>query len=98
LLRADGYDSYMPHLERMKMPITLISGAKNGVFLPESSEASYKELCEVNGDQYYTRHVLADYGHNDCLIGKNTVHDVYPLILEHLEKVESAQKLEEIGR
>jgi cholesterol oxidase len=98
LLLADGSDHYMPHLDRMKMPITLISGAKNGVFLPESSEGSYNELCAANGSEYYTRHVLDGYGHNDCLIGKNTAHDVYPLVLEHLEKVEAAQKLEAIGR
>jgi len=30
--------------------------------------------------------VIPDYGHIDCIFGKNAVKDVYPLILQHLDE------------
>ncbi|OCA86033.1 hypothetical protein A8F94_14415 [Bacillus sp. FJAT-27225] len=91
LLRADGADVYLPHLNRMAMPITLFSGEDSNVFLPEGMEKSYLALCAENGSHLCKRHVLKGYGHNDCLIGKNVVRDVFPHILEHLDKVEELE-------
>jgi len=42
--------------------------------------------CEKHGPERYSRHVVPGYGHIDCMFGKNAVVDVYPIILEHLEK------------
>ena len=40
----------------------------------------------MHGPEHYSRHVVPGYGHIDCMFGKNAVVDVYPMILEHLEK------------
>ena len=86
LVDFKGNDVYMPHFDRLTMPICFISGAENQCYLPESTFKTYQRVCEVNGPERYSRHVVPGYGHIDCMFGKNAVVDVYPLILEHLEK------------
>lgn len=85
---ARSKDVYLPHLERLAIPISFIHGAENACYHPDSTEITYKTLREKNGD-LYTRHVISRYGHIDCIFGKNAVTDVYPLIVSHLEKTAS---------
>ncbi len=85
LVAANGDETYMPHLDRLAIPITFIHGAQNNCFLPQSTEQTVKLLSEKNGGNLYTRHVIPNYGHIDCIYGKNAVNDVYPFILHHLE-------------
>jgi cholesterol oxidase len=70
------------HLSRLALPITLLSGEHNQTFLPAATEASYRLLCAANGPALYRRHVLAGYGHLDCLIGQRADQDVFPLITD----------------
>ncbi|MBI1803215.1 MAG: alpha/beta fold hydrolase [Ignavibacteria bacterium] len=84
----DGKDIYMPHLDRMAIPITFIHGAENDCFFPESTEITYNVLREKNNKALYKRHVIPGYGHIDCIFGKNAVNDVYPFILEHLDSTQ----------
>jgi cholesterol oxidase len=86
LVNAIGEDVYLPHLERLAIPIRFIHGAENACFLPESTELTHRILSEKNGAQFYDRQLIPNYGHIDCIFGKNAAQDVYPLILEHLEK------------
>lgn len=86
LVDFKGNDVYMPHFSRLQLPICFISGADNQCYLPESTEKTYDRLVELHGPELFSRHVVPGYGHIDCMFGKNAVVDVYPLILEHLEK------------
>ena len=86
LVNFEGQDVYMPHLKNLDLPICFISGADNECYLPESTEITYKILQQQFGESQYSRHVIPDYGHIDCIFGKNAVIDVYPHILENLEK------------
>lgn len=86
LVTATGQDSYLPHLSRLAIPITFIHGERNECFLPASTEQTYKMLQRANGSELYRRHVIPEYGHIDCIFGKNAVTDVYPLVLKHLEE------------
>lgn len=86
IVNFEGKDVYLPHAERMAIPIRFISGADNDCFLPESTEETYKFLCNANGEELYSRKVIPGYGHIDCIFGENAVEDVYPVILEHLEQ------------
>ncbi|MGH9377626.1 MAG: alpha/beta hydrolase [Terriglobia bacterium] len=81
-----GNDVYLPHLDRMAIPICFIHGAENECFLPESTEITYNLLGAKNGPGMYTRRVIPGYGHIDCIFGDHAAEDVYPFILEHLEK------------
>lgn len=86
IVNKDGKDVYLPHLERLAIPIALIHGADNNFFLPEGSETTYKVLCEKNGSDLYVRHLIPDYAHMDCFMGKNAAKDIFPTILAELEK------------
>jgi len=86
LVDFKGHDVYMPHFDRLDLPICFISGADNQCYLPESTEKTYERLVQMHGPQLYSRHVVPGYGHIDCMFGKDAVVDVYPLILAHLEK------------
>lgn len=85
IVAADGSEAYLPHLDRLAIPITFVHGEQNECFLPESTAMTVKLLSEANGAGLYKRHVIPGYGHIDCIFGKNAVNDVYPFILEHLE-------------
>ena len=86
LVTATGDEAYLPHLNRLAIPITFIHGERNACFLPASTEKTYELLRRHNGTGLYRRHVIAGYGHIDCIFGKNAVTDVYPFILQHLEE------------
>ena len=86
LVTATGDEAYLPHLDRLAIPITFIHGDRNECFLPASTEKTYELLRQQNGTGLYRRHVIPDYGHIDCIFGKNAVKDVYPLILQHLDE------------
>jgi cholesterol oxidase len=81
----DGRDTYLPHLERLAVPISFIHGARNREFLPAATRKTYQLLCRTNGEHWYKRYVIPKYGHMDCFIGKNAATDVFPLILKRLQ-------------
>jgi cholesterol oxidase len=90
VVSATGADDYLPHLERLNVPICFIHGSKNACFLPESTAKTYDLLRSRYGDDRFSRHVIPGYGHIDCIFGSNAATDVYPHMLAHLEKTASA--------
>ena len=85
LVSVKGENSYLPHLDRLAFPIAFVHGEENDCVLPKSTETTYNLLREKNGDELYSRYLVPNYGHVDCIVGKNAVNDVYPFILKHLE-------------
>ncbi len=81
-----GEDVYMPHLNRINIPTLFISGENNRCYHPISTEKTYEALCKLNGDKLYKRIVVPDYGHIDCMFGKNAAKDLYPQIAQHLNE------------
>jgi cholesterol oxidase len=81
----DGDERYLPHLERLNLPICFIHGGENACFNPESTLLTYALLCGRFGASQYRRRVVPGYGHIDCVFGKDASRDVYPHIVEHLE-------------
>jgi len=86
IVDSAGNDTYMPRVNRLKLPIALIHGADNAFLQPKGSERTYQWLCDNNGSAFYTRHVVPTYSHLDCFIGKNAAADVFPLIESELAK------------
>lgn len=89
IVNAEGKENYLPHLNRLALPITFIHGTENRCFLPESTAITYQLLQEKNGKSFYERHLIPNYGHIDCIFGKNAAKDVYPYILNHLDNAGS---------
>jgi len=85
LVTAGGSDAYLPHLDRMAIPVTFVHGAENDCFLPESTALTYGALRAANPGIPYHRYVIPGYGHIDCIFGKDASRDVFPLIRSHLE-------------
>ena len=81
----DGVNAYMPHLDRLALPISFIHGRANREFLPKATRKTFELLCEKNGKAWYSWRPIESYGHMDCFIGKRAAVDVFPLILEELE-------------
>ena len=81
-----GKNTYLPHFDRLSMPITLIQGEQNQVWRVAATETTYKQLVERFGPERYRHHVIPGYGHLDCVFGRNAVHDTYPQMLDHLDR------------
>jgi cholesterol oxidase len=90
IVDKDGKNSYLPHLDRLRIPISFIHGEENGLFLTKGSEITYNVLREANGPDLYTRTVIKNYAHMDCFIGKDSARDVFPIVLAELEKGNAA--------
>ena len=86
LVDMAGNDVYLPHLTRLDLPILFISGADNECYLPASTQRTYDLLCQHFATEQYSREEIPEYGHIDCIFGKDAVIDVYPHILKHLDK------------
>ena len=84
---AHGNDTYLPNVSRLALPISFIHGDINRMFLPKGSERTYEFLGEKNGPQWYTRTVIPNYAHMDCFIGRDSARDVYPVVLQELDKM-----------
>ncbi len=86
VVAANGNDDYVPHPERMAIPIAFIHGELNRCYLPESTLETLEYLRMSNPTVTYRRHVIPGYGHIDCIFGKNAFRDVYPLVAAHLDE------------
>jgi cholesterol oxidase len=73
------------HLDRLRLPIHLISGSENRMFVPASTARTYELLCQANGTDQYTRTVYDGFGHLDCYIGAAAAESVWPDIARALE-------------
>jgi hypothetical protein len=62
-----------------------IAGENNRCFLAESQRRTF-EFFDGWRKDYHTLHMLPNYGHLDVFIGKNAAQDVFPLIVEELER------------
>ena len=70
----------------LKVPITVVSGARNQVFIPATTMRTFQWLCRENGPDLYTRTVIPNFGHFDNFVGAQASRFCYPAYLEQLEK------------
>ncbi len=73
------------HLDRLRLPIHFISGSENRMFVPLSTERTYRLLCDANGRDYYKRTVYPGFGHLDCYFGKGAAEAIWPDLLSSLD-------------
>jgi len=77
-------DDYLARAGDVTVPILFLSGDHNRVF-PEANATCHRILEEA-APGLHTYRVLPGYGHLDPLIGKNAHVDVFPTIIEFLQK------------
>jgi cholesterol oxidase len=85
LVAEDGAEAYLPHLDRLALPLLFLHGEKNECVLPRATEITMERLVAANGAGWYSRRLIPHYGHVDCIIGQHASRDVYPHIVAHLE-------------
>jgi hypothetical protein len=61
------------------------AGENNLCFLAESQRRTFEFFNKWRKD-YHTLHILPNYGHLDVFIGKDAARDVFPLMLDELER------------
>lgn len=61
------------------------AGEQNQCFLPASQVRSFDYFDNIRRD-YHSLHLLAGYGHLDVFMGEKASEDVFPIILEELER------------
>jgi cholesterol oxidase len=84
---SQGGDTYIPHMKRLDFPIRLIHGAKNRCYDPLSTRITLELLQGIwPGSTAYDWKVIPGYGHIDCMFGRNAAQDVYPYIVDHLDR------------
>ncbi|XP_078687058.1 uncharacterized protein LOC144919476 [Branchiostoma floridae x Branchiostoma belcheri] len=79
-------DAYMDKMKLLDVPICFIVGQKNMTFQPAATGTTFHQCCQANPNQDYAHVIIPDYGHIDGIIGQNAARDVFPHILEALEK------------
>ncbi len=85
LVDAKGNDVYLSHPERLAIPLRIIHGAENACFDPAGTEKTFEWLRTHNDPRLYSRVVIPNFGHIDCIFGQHAATEVFPYILEHLE-------------
>ena len=75
----------MRHLDRLRLPIHFISGRENRMFVPESTEETFRLLCDANGKSFYKRTVFDGFGHLDCYFGDGAPEVIWPAIAGTLD-------------
>jgi len=86
IVDKDGRDAYLPHLDRIAIPITFLHGAENRLFFPTGTLRTAAALGAANGAALYRHVLIPNYAHMDLFIGRNAARDVYPTILSALEE------------
>jgi cholesterol oxidase len=87
IVDSQGADAYIPQMRKLDFPIRLIHGAKNRCYDPSSTKITLALLQEIwPGSTAYDRVEIPGYGHIDSMFGRNAVHDVYPHIVDHLDR------------
>jgi pimeloyl-ACP methyl ester carboxylesterase len=89
LVSVDGHPE-LPAAFGVEPPQTdarfvLFAGRRNLCFLPESQLQTYLYL-EHHAAGRHTLHVLPDYSHLDVFMGVRAADEVFPLIIDELEK------------
>jgi cholesterol oxidase len=82
-----GGTEYFEHPERVAgTSILLLQGAHNYIFHPLGSLKTLRWLQDSNPRGDYEREVLPAYAHLDAIVGSRAVVDVYPRIVNFLDR------------
>ncbi|MEX0761068.1 MAG: esterase [Dehalococcoidia bacterium] len=77
--------SFAEYTPQTDARFAFLAGELNRCFLPESQQRTY-EMFDAMRPNYHSVHVLPGYAHLDVFMGKNAAQDVFPIILDELDK------------
>lgn len=77
--------NYLEAASKHLPPCLFIAGSKNKVF-PQSNKSSYQELLAKNPKLDISFKEFANYGHQDIYMGRHAAVDIFPSILDFLNR------------
>ncbi len=77
-------DNYLAHAKAIETPVLFMTGEVNNVFR-DSNIVCYERLEKIVPGRHEL-HVFPGYGHQDVFMGKNVANDIFPRLLEFLDK------------
>ena len=77
-------DNYMDYAKDINTPVLFMTGEQNHVFT-DSNIVCYERLQKIVPGRHEL-HVFPNYGHQDVFMGKNCHVDIFPRLLQFLEK------------
>jgi pimeloyl-ACP methyl ester carboxylesterase len=80
-------ESFVAEPPRTDARFAFLAGEKNHCFLPESQKKTFDYLDSIDKN-HHSFHLLRGYGHLDVFMGRNAHRDVFPLIMNELERGE----------
>lgn len=79
--------------ERVNLPISLMGGRLNQLFLPASLARTHEWLLSSgNNPDLYRRQEFFNYGHMDCFIGTRAHEDIFGWIANEFARVHIARR------
>ena len=78
-------ESFVAEPPQTDARFAFFAGEKNHCFLPESQKKTFDFLDSLDKN-HHSLHLLRNYGHLDVFMGRNAHRDVFPLILNELER------------
>ena len=78
-------ESFVADSPQTDARFAFLAGEKNHCFLPESQRKTFDFLDSFDKNRH-SFHVLQNYSHLDVFMGRNAHRDVFPLILNELER------------
>ncbi|HZY58070.1 MAG TPA: alpha/beta fold hydrolase [Rubrobacteraceae bacterium] len=78
-------ESFVAEPPQTDARFAFLAGERNQCFLPESQKKTF-DFLDSHRRNYHSFHLLRNYGHLDVFMGKNAHQDVFPLILNELQR------------
>lgn len=78
-------NDYLDDFDKIDIPILFMTGTKNKIF-PLSNKITYETLKKLKPDSKNELFLPEGYGHQDTLMGKNNYKDIFPRLIEFLNK------------
>ncbi|HTK11258.1 MAG TPA: hypothetical protein VL485_29060 [Ktedonobacteraceae bacterium] len=85
-MEGDLPQDYVAQAPRTDARLAFFAGEKNLCFLPESQKRSF-QFFDGHRKAYHSLHILPRYSHLDVFMGQNAARDVFPLMLQELDKI-----------
>jgi len=77
-------DNYFEFAQDIETPVLFMTGEENHVFT-DSNIVCYERLEDIVPGRHEL-HVFPGYGHQDVFMGKNNHKDIFPRLIEFLQK------------
>lgn len=78
-------NNYLDHAAAIDTPVLYITGQHNRVFL-DSQVLTFDTIAKIKPDHRNELRVIPGYGHQDTFQGKNCHEDVFPILLDFIER------------